>query len=203
MKAQLTPLGEVVGRYSVELGEITQVWESVGQSALVTGYTVPYAPAEDGCIVAPWDAWNRFVRDSSITSASGAAQGLSGKIYHPDLARTDSQCLETLAANRRQAGQLIGGEPHWYKANKIADLADLLELENGNVIVSAVGSSNVIFGQFVIPNPLEEIGRCRNFTADKAVHTRKGYMTWSVRISRTYGPTFPAKGSVLQFSMSG
>lgn len=173
MSQQHKPLQDVVARYSRELQEITKVWESVGDSALVNSFSVPYAPAEDGCVVALWDAWNRFVRDLLITCAGGSTLGLDGAVYHPASPRSATECLATLADNRGRVGQLIGGEPHWYKVNKIADLAALFELQNADTIVSAIGSTDVYFGSFVAPNPLEEIRRCRNFTAHKAAHTLK------------------------------
>jgi hypothetical protein len=166
--AAATALGPVVDRFRNELDQVESIFYAAGRLSTVDQYQVIYAPAEDGCLVSLWDAWNRFMRDLLLTSASGAVQGLSGTIYTPSVARTPTVAVAHIVSNSK--GTLIKsvrGEPQWYSVTAASDFVRLLALSNAAAIVAAVTASSIQFGAFSIPNPLEEIRRCRNFVAHK------------------------------------
>lgn len=131
-------------------------------------YRVPYMPTEDGCLVSLWDAWNRFLRALCLTSCRGVSQGLSGAAYTPTVAMTEAQAYTRIIANKKGKGYTVtAGEPKWYNARGLPDLATVLGLANDTIIVGAVTASNLQLGPVTIANPLEEIRVCRNFVAHK------------------------------------
>jgi hypothetical protein len=151
-----------------ELDQIEQVFYASRGLNRVTEYKVPYAPAEDGCLVALWDAWNRFVRGLLLQSCAGIAEGLSGTIHAPTTPMTELVALGHIQANRRGTNIiLVRGEPKWFDPGAIADLTDVLAIANRNEIVSSITASRITLGLATIPNPIEEIRICRNFIAHK------------------------------------
>lgn len=166
--AGLPSLATPVAGLTAELDQIESVFYASTGSNRVTEYKVAYRPAEDGCLVSLFDAWNRFLRLLLLTSASGPVEGLSGQTYTPRTPRTEPQALAHINANRRGTNiKTTNGEPKWYDLRATADLCTVLQLGNGPQIISAVTASHIQLGPFVVPSPLDEIRECRNFVAHK------------------------------------
>jgi len=161
-------LSLVVNTLRHELDQIESAFASSISSNTVDQYKISYAPAEVGCLVSLWDAWNRFVRSLLLLSSAGTVEGLSGTIHNPSIARSEIGAITHITSHRRGTNiSVTRGEIAWYKVAAIGDLVSLLGLSNQMEIVSAVTSSNVRLGVSTIPNPLEEIRLCRNFVAHK------------------------------------
>lgn len=178
---------EVVDAFCSELDEIESIFSRCTGARTVAGFVVPYAPTEDGCLISIWDAWNRFIRSFILTAAAGPLLGLSGTVYNPAVARTESQCLIWLNQNRRsKAYSLIAGEPKWTDARQLVDVMSTLDIDirNRQSVVSAIGATTVTLGPVVVPSPLEEIRKCRNFVAHKAPMTLSDVRAYS----RSSGP---------------
>jgi hypothetical protein len=161
-------LSDVVGQFIAEADQIESVFYASTGMNRVTEFTIPYAPAEDGCLVSLWDAWNRFVRRLCLTSCAGGVEGLSGTRYTPTTARSEANALTHIRGNSKGTKiRVVGGEPYWFDATAIADLTAVLGLSNANQIVGAITASHIQLGPFTIPNPLEDVRVCRNFIAHK------------------------------------
>jgi hypothetical protein len=168
------PAANIVDAFGNELDEIELSFASYLGHAAVSGFSMPYVPSEDGCLVSIWDAWNRFLRSLVLNAAGGAVPGLSGRTYIPVNSRSEAQAISHLRANQRgKAYRLIGGEPKWFDLRALDDIMQTLELERDNVdtVMSALGASTVVLGPVSIKNPLEEIRICRNFVAHKCPST--------------------------------
>ena len=164
----LPSLGEVVDRFTAEADQIESVFYSSMGMSRVTEFTIPYAPAEDGCLVSLWDSWNRFVRQLCLVSCAGGVEGLSGVNYAPAISLSESAALSHIQLNSKGTKiRGVGGEPYWYDVTAIADLTAVLGLSNASQIVGAITASQIQLGPFTIPNPIEEIRICRNFVAHK------------------------------------
>lgn len=161
----LPSLSTPVTVLAAELDQIESVFYASTGSNRVTEYVVPYRPAEDGCLVSLFDAWNRFLRVLLLMSAAGPVEGVSGQTYAPATVRTEPEALAQI--RRATRVRTTGGEPKWYDLRYVADLCAALELENGGQIVSAVTASHIQLGPFLVPSPLDEIRECRNFVAHK------------------------------------
>ncbi len=161
-----------VDQFTAETDQIESAfYQSTGMNR-VTEFAIPYAPAEDGCLVSLWDAWNRFVRRFCLMSCASAVEGLSGTRYAPVTARSEIDALNHIRANSKGTRiRIVAGEPYWFDATAIADLAKILGLPNARELVGAVTASQVQLGPFLIPNPLDEIRVCRNFVAHKGAGT--------------------------------
>lgn len=168
------PASEIVDAFSAELDEIESIFGSCVGARTVLGFTIPYAPTEDGCLVSMWDAWNRFLRALTLNAAFGTFLGLSGMAYSPTVPRIEASAIAHLdTAKRGKAYRLIEGEPKWHNANHLADVMSTLDLHlnYSQNVVGAIGSNSVSLGPTSIRNPLEEIRVCRNFVAHKAAAT--------------------------------
>lgn len=161
-------LAPLVDSFRAELDQIEGVFYSVGGTNTVDQYRIVYAPAEDGCLVSLWDAWNRFVRRLLLTCSSGQVLGLAGGTYSPTVPRAEPAAIAHILANRRNTNiRVVAGEPYWYDVTAAADFTQVLGLANGNEIVNALTATTIQLGAIAIPNPLEEIRICRNFVAHK------------------------------------
>ena len=157
---------------TAELDQIESVFYAVGGSNRVTEYRVEYRPAEDGCLVSLFDAWNRFLRALMLGCAAGTVEGLSGALYSPVTAMAEPAAIAHINANRSGTQiRTVKGEPYWYDLRATADLCSVLGLANAGQIVGAVTASHIQLGPFLIPSPLEEIRLCRNFVAHKGAST--------------------------------
>jgi len=168
------PASEVVDHFNTELYEIESIFGTCVGGRTVPGFTIPYTPTEDGCLVSMWDAWNRFLRALTLNAAFGTFVGLSGAAYSPALPRIEALAMAHLAADRKgKAYNLIEGEPKWYNASHLADVMSTLGLDTtySQGVIAAIGANIVSLGPAVITNPLEEIRTCRNFVAHKAAAT--------------------------------
>lgn len=164
----LPSLNVVVASLTSELDQIESVFVASGHLNTVDQYSIVYAPAEDGCLVSLWDAWNRFVRGLLLACCGGGVEGLSGSPYHPAVSRNEAEALAHINANRSGTNiKCVRGQPSWYDVTAIADLTALLGLVNAAQIVAAITATNIQLGIVTVPNPLEEIRRCRNFVAHK------------------------------------
>ncbi len=162
-------LKTVTESFKAEAREIEGAFLSTALSPRVTRYTIGYAPHADGCVVSLWDAWNRFLRDSVVTCASGPTLGLSGSVYTPKTPRSEAGVLSHLTQVRRQYNlRLVQGEPSWYNLRQLPDITNCLGLQNSTQIYAAAASSNIILGESgSVSNPLGEIQIVRNFIAHK------------------------------------
>lgn len=161
-------LGDAVNSLTAELDQIEQVFYASRGLNRVTEYKIPYAPAEDGCLVALWDAWNRFIRKVLLQSCLGPVEGLSGTIYAPSTPMTEPVALNHIRMTRRANGiAMLSGEPKWFDPGSIAGITKVLGVANDQVIVLAITASSVTLGPSTIPNPIAEIRTCRNFVAHK------------------------------------
>lgn len=165
-------LADVMDDFVRELDEIESVFTNHKGARTVVGFQFAYTPAEDGCLISLWDSWTRFVRSIVIYSASRPVTGLSGNTYVPTNNRNESQVLADLIANRSGNNfRINNGEPAWADPNCLADIVNFLGLQNGYIIVNAVGASTVHLGPIAVANPLKEIRLCRNFVAHKSQPT--------------------------------
>ena len=161
-------MAPVVDAFRDELDQIQSIFATCAGHRSVTGFRMPYVPTEDGCLVSLWDAWNRFVRALVLTSCSGPVQGLSGNVYAPGTALTESAALASIRAGAKGTKvRVVAGEPKWFDIGAIADVTQLVGLTNDTIIVSAFTAYQVRLGGFFIQNPLEEIRVCRNLVAHK------------------------------------
>lgn len=178
--AAVPSLRTVVDAFRAEADQIESVFYSCTGLNTVDQYRILYAPAEDGCLLSLWDAWNRFVRNLLLTSCAGTVEGLSGNTYNPGVPRQENAAIAHINASRQ--GTVIKstrGEPQWYSAVAIADFVQVLTLTNGNSVVGAITSTTVQLGSFSIPNPLEEIRIVRNFVAHKSDVTLTDMRTYA------------------------
>jgi hypothetical protein len=168
------PATIVVDAFGDELDEIELCFADYVGHAPVNGFSIPYIPSEDGCLISIWDAWNRFLRTLVLNAASGAVLGLSGRTYSPGNNRTEPQALNHLRANQKgKAYRLINDEPKWFDLKALDDIMQTVELEKDNIdtVMSALGASAIVLGPISVQNPLEEIRTCRNFVAHKSPST--------------------------------
>jgi hypothetical protein len=104
-------------------------------------------------------------------------EGLTGHSYTPAVPRGEAQVLDDLTANARGNDfRIVNGEPSWGDPSKLANIAIFLGLANAVNIINAVTSSSIVLGPITVPNPLEEIRKCRNFVAHKAPPTLRDVM---------------------------
>lgn len=165
-------LSLIVDRFILEIEKIEMIFDSCANHEAVPGYRFDYKPTEDGCLVSLWDAWNRFIRNLVITSASGRAIGIDHVSYRPPIPRSEEEVLSDLASNAR--GNNFGiykGEPKWTNPLCLVSIVDFLDLPNKEFITINVGCSDVLLSNILVPNPVEEIRLCRNFVAHKGAHT--------------------------------
>ena len=147
------PASEIVDAFSAELDEIESIFGSCVGARTVLGFTIPYAPTEDGCLVSMWDAWNRFLRALTLNAAFGTFLGLSGMAYSPTVPRIEASAIAHLdTAKRGKAYRLIEGEPKWHNANHLADVMSTLDLHlnYSQNVVGAIGSNSVSLGPPVL-----------------------------------------------------
>lgn len=168
-------LSSPVSKFEDEAKQILDIFARATNRTAVHAYALPYTPMDDGCVVSLWDAWNRFLRDLVLTSASGACTGLGGSTYVPAVARSESDAMQRLSSAARSFGiRLVNGEPNWYNLSMLASCAAALGLQNDQVLVSALSSTTIRLGQVSVPSPLEEVRLCRNYIAHKSTGTRRG-----------------------------
>ena len=161
-------LNGVVQSLTHELDQIESVFYATTGMNTVGEYVIRYSPAEDGCLVSLWDAWNRFIRRLLLACSAGGVEGLSGAAYVPVVARNETAALAHISANVKATKiRIVQGEPYWFDVTAIADFTSVLGLTNAAVIDSAIMASSVQLGPFTVRNPLEEIRLCRNFVAHK------------------------------------
>lgn len=157
--------------FSEELAEIERVFLDLENTPHVAGFSIPYRPVEDGCLVSIWDAWNRFIRSLLLASCAGPVEGISGTVYTPQIPMTESQATQHLALLSRRRGNRITaarGEPYWFNVSALPDMTSALGLANATVIDSAVTASSIsLDGGISMPSPLAEIRDIRNFVAHK------------------------------------
>ena len=166
------PLLPIIEAFEAEIDAIASIYSSCQGHRSVLASPIQYVPTEDGCLVALWDAWNRFIRQLLLTSAAGPVQGLSGTAYSPSAPMTEPAALAHLRANKKGTRiVVIAGEPKWFDVAALPDLASVLGVGNQTVIVSAVTSSTIQLGRFTVDNPLEEVRVCRNMVAHKCAGT--------------------------------
>lgn len=166
-------LAATFAAFASECRAIEAEFDSTSSSLLVMNSVHPTAPTEDGCLVALWDCWQRFLRDLMMQSAGGEVSGTSGAVYLPTLLRNENEVLAHLKASRSRLGlHLTAGEPKWFAASALSSIAAELGLQNGSVIAFAVGASSTIItlngANVSIADPMEEIRLCRNFVAHKS-----------------------------------
>jgi hypothetical protein len=162
-------LAQVVDLFTDELDQIRSIFDTCRGHRSVAAFHMPYVPTEDGCLVALWDAWNRFVRELLLLSCAGAIHGLGGTVYTPSRALAPTAALALINGSKKGTRiTVVAGEPKWFDVNAISDLTAVLGLSNANVVVNAVTSSSVQLGPFAVANPLEEIRVCRNLVAHKS-----------------------------------
>lgn len=155
-----------------ELDQIESIFGSYRGHRSVHGYMYDYVPADDGCVVSLWDAWSRFLRRLVVVSLAGPIQGLSGATYSSPQFFSESQALTHLSVNRRGNNfQITQGEPKWFDPACLASIVNFFGLPNAPVIIGAVGSSSIYLQPITVPNPLEQIRRCRNYVAHKMPRT--------------------------------
>lgn len=173
-------LEPVLKNFANEIDALESIFFSRHSHRSVIGPTYTYLPIEDGCLVSLWDAWSRFIRYLVLRSASGPTVGLSGTLYQPVQPRTESQVLQDLAANARGNNfGLTNGEPKWFSARNLASVMGFLGLANQQVILGAIGATNVQLGPITILSPLEEVRTCRNYVAHKAPPTLAGVQRYA------------------------
>lgn len=164
-----------------ELDQIESVFYAAHTLSSVDQYQLLYAPAEDGCLISLWDAWNRFMRSILLACASGPIEGLSGAVHSPAAARSAADAVAHIRAHVRGTNiRLVRGEPAWYSLAAVSDFVSVLGLGNGATIVGAVTSTYVTFGPFSLRNPLEEIRVFRNFVAHKCDTTLADIRAYTV-----------------------
>src|SRR5438477_12745340 len=104
------------------MDQIERIFGSVTWTNSVDQYRLLYAPAEDGCLVSIWDAWNRFVRSLMLTCASGPVQGLSGTTHVPSTVRGETAAISHITSSHRGTFiRVIRGEPQWASAKAVPD----------------------------------------------------------------------------------
>jgi hypothetical protein len=174
-------LAPVVDQLRAELDQIESIFFASTGTSVVREYQLHYAPAEDGCLVSLWDAWNRFMRNLLLTCSAGPVLGLGGSTYVPTVPRNPAAAVAHITSHLNGTQiKVIRGEPQWYSVPATPDFVRLLSLSNGPAIVGAVGASTVQLGSFPIANPLEEIRVCRNFVAHKSDVTLRDVMSFAV-----------------------
>jgi hypothetical protein len=172
---------DTVDDFVAELDQIESIFAKCRGDRTVTGFSVAYTPTEEGCLFALWDAWTRFLRSLIIASCKASVIGLSGQIYMPPTARSESQALTYLDSNRRGRNfRIINGEPKWNNPLCLADIANALSLPNERTIVSAITATSVVLGPLVVASPLEEMRVARNFAAHKNASTLSDLAEYSV-----------------------
>lgn len=163
-------LQAVLDSFHDEVDVIEASFHSCSAAMLAGFSSYRSAPLEDGCLVALWDAWARFLRDAVLTSAQGPTSGLSGSSYVPQVARTAANSLAHLKA-RGLCGTY--DEPTWHSTQVLSSVVQELDVPNRVTIISGLGVTSVAVGAGSLPNPLEEIRACRNFVAHKTAENRK------------------------------
>lgn len=164
-------LSAVVNKFDREAAQIEDVFSRNDEPSKIDGYRFPYCPLDDGCVVAIWDAWNRFLRELLLTSCGFQVIGVSGSAYLPTRIRPEKDALDALALaskSRQNRIRVTRGEPHWFDQIAIIDMVELLQLGNRTEISSAVTSSQISIGSGIsLINPIGEIREIRNFIAHK------------------------------------
>lgn len=167
-----TSLAPVLENFVEEIDALESIFCARHSHRSVAGPTYTYLPIEDGCLVSLWDAWSRFIRYLVLRSASGETVGLSGAVYRPAQSRTEIQVLQDLAANKRGNDfGIVNGEPKWFNPRNLASVMSFLGVQNDQIILGAIGATNVRLGPITIRSPLEEVRTCRNYVAHKAPPT--------------------------------
>lgn len=161
-------LADVLARFVRETEVIEAAFLSCNGAALAGLVDYPSAPLEEGCLVALWDAWGRFLRHTVLTSTAGPSTGLSGATYVPPHPCTAEQSLHALQV----AGHCRGyAEPTWHSPQVLSTVIRALKVPNGQQIMNGIGVSSVSLGTRSVPNPLKELRACRNFVAHKSDET--------------------------------
>lgn len=164
---------QVVTEFKDEVSEIRRVFTEETAPSSVACRIMPYCPLDDGCLVALWDSWARFMRSLYLTCAQGTSTGVSGARYNPRSPIGEAQALALLRLTASVKGSgitLASGEPKWFVTSSVQAIATCLGLANGRAISNAVSQADIqLGGGFVIPNPLEHIRRVRNYVAHKSV----------------------------------
>jgi hypothetical protein len=169
------PLASDVATFELEVNQIVASFSACSGHPAAQGFGMEYFPGEEGCLIALWDAWGRFLRGLVCSSCSKAAQGTGGTTYYAPNPRSESEVLTLLRT--RSPGQNFGtvnGEPKWQNAQCLADITAALGLPNAQDIIAAVSASDVVLGPFVVPSPLEQMRLARNFAAHKHSGTWTG-----------------------------
>jgi hypothetical protein len=178
MSASIRELRKVVDDFNRESSQLEDIFISNNNPVIVLGFELPYSPVDDGCVVALWDAWNRFVRELLLACSGSTTLGISGSKYYPTTTRTEDEsihCLCLAAKDRRTRIRSTRGEPHWFDQGAISDMVDALGIANRSQIVSAITSSGIsITSGVLITNPIGEIRDIRNFIAHKNAVTLRG-----------------------------
>lgn len=167
------PLGPLVQAFVAEINQIEGVFATCVRAPTVTGFKVPYAPTEDGCLVSLWDAWSRFLRSVVLECASGPVMSLNGNRYIPTVRRSETQVFIDLESHP-DAKVLFGmtnGEPNWHHSSSFQSVVDFLGLPNANLMTTAIGSTWITGRGGKVKNSIREIQACRNFVAHKSDYT--------------------------------
>ncbi|MEV0294235.1 hypothetical protein [Nocardia sp. NPDC050710] len=162
-------LSSIAADLEREVFEIELAFEACSHHDSITGFNTTYGAGEDGCVVSLWDAWNRFMRALILTSCAGPFEGASGHLYTPPNVFIESAALlELKKAAKKTNIKVVRTEPNWYDSLATADFCSALSLPNAAVITSAVQSSQIVdFTGAIVPNPLSEVRKMRNYIAHK------------------------------------
>lgn len=154
----------VLNRFVDETDVIEASFHSCAASDLAGLSTFASTPLEDGCLVALWDAWGRFLRDAVLTSCSGPVMGLAGNVYTPTVPVSEVQALTYLKAQGHCGSY---SEPTWHSTQVLGSVIRALQVPNRTTIMNGIGVVSVAVGTGSIANPLQELRACRNFVAHK------------------------------------
>lgn len=139
-----------------------------------------YAPTEEGCLFALWDAWSRFMRRLILQSCAGESVGLSGSIYTPVAPRNEREAISFLKSKKNgKMYKFTNEEPNWHGSVAVGDIVAVLDLPNASTIVGAVTATQVNLGPVTIQSPVEEIRIARNFCAHKNWKTQSDIAAYS------------------------
>ena len=162
------PLSDAVNLFHNEVREINAIFKGATGGTRISSYVPEYVPIEDGCLISLWDAWNRYLREIVLNSAAGDVLGLSMKIYRNSNPWTENVLLDALKNDQRKFGIYVPAqEPKWFDLGTLKNIVNSLNLSNSASIVNGVAVSTISFPLKNIPNPLDDIRRCRNYVAHK------------------------------------
>ena len=185
-----------------EIKQVQNVFTECHSHTPVSGFSTQYGAGEDGCIVAMWDAWNRFMRNLYLTSCASESIGDSGIQYRPTTTYSEAAALSHLRANRSGTNiRFTRSEPNWFDTAAVGDYCRILSLPNAAVITGAVLTSSIVdMTGTSSRNPIQNIRKLRNFIAHKNQDTRKDISVFVADPGHTrLFLKAPVRGGVSQF----